>query len=72
MSTNPDEFDIPNTFLPACEAKVFSVNYLLQLFKYGFVSFDRMPPEIAVRVRKEWDNRGKASQEKLVTENITN
>jgi len=59
MKNDPNEKNIPNTFLPLCDEKVFSVKYLTGLLRHGCVSLDRMPKDVAEKVENELSRRGK-------------
>ena len=56
-ATDPYVRNIPNTFLPDCVNQVFSINDLITAVRLGFVSLERIPPDIAHKVHLEIEKR---------------
>lgn len=57
MSKERCRADIPNTFLPRCRNKTFSINGLVYLLVKSFYKEEELPEEIRVKVRAEINRR---------------
>ena len=65
-SLDPNKRDIPNTWLPRCESKMFSINGLIVAMNHGFCHVDDFPPDVRQRVWKELARRNPEMREMLV------
>jgi len=59
------KINIPNTFAPTCENKMFSISDIVGGLKFGIFEHKKFPPEVAKRVWTEHARRVKIAEKKF-------